>query len=65
MRPLTPTAVADAGLVRLGAGIRTPRPFVRPLATRPAGQATPPATAVPAAVADTGRVRLGAGIRRA
>jgi hypothetical protein len=65
MRHLTPADVADAGLVRLGAGIRAPRPFALPPVARPAGQAKPPAAAVPAAVADAGRVRLGAGIRRA
>ncbi|MDN3566704.1 hypothetical protein QWZ14_20205 [Paeniroseomonas aquatica] len=71
MRPLTPADVADAGLVRLGAGIRAPRPFALPLPLRPAGQGLrrpgqPPAAApVPAMVADSGLVRLGAGIRRA
>lgn len=71
MRPLTPADVADPGLVRLGAGIRAPRPFALPLASRPAGTLParlpgqpPPAVTVPAAVADAGRVRLGAGIRR-
>ena len=71
MRHLSPADVADAGLVRLGAGIRAPRPFARPLPPRrPAGAgagpaAAPPRAPVPAAVADAGRVRLGAGIRRA
>ncbi|MDO9707973.1 hypothetical protein [Paracraurococcus lichenis] len=61
MRKITLAAVADQGLVRLGAGVRQPaRPALRPLApaTRPAP------LAVPAAVADSGKVRLGAGVRR-
>ncbi|MBK1657293.1 hypothetical protein [Paracraurococcus ruber] len=58
MRKITLAAVADQGLVRLGAGIRKP-------GLRPTAPATRPApVAVPAAVADSGKVRLGAGIRR-
>lgn len=77
MPPLSPADVADAGLVRLGAGIRAPRPFSLPLPSRAPGHAlnrpgqqpaVPPmpavAARVPAMVADSGRVRLGAGIRR-
>ncbi len=74
MPPLSPADVADAGLVRLGAGIRAPRPVSLPLALRTPGHALnrpgqPPAVppmpaSVPAMVADSGRVRLGAGIRR-
>lgn len=43
MPPLTPADIADAGLVRLGAGIRAPH--ARP--PGPAGAARPAAAAMP------------------
>jgi len=63
MRKITLAAVADAGLVRLGAGIRQPaRTTARKAAPAPGPQ---PMVIIPAALADGGKVRLGAGIRRA
>ena len=76
MRKLSPADVADAGLVRLGAGIRAPRalplrptgrPLRRPIggqAGNPAAPILSPAPLLPADVADAGLLRLGAGIRR-
>ncbi len=64
---------ADAGLVRLGAGMRHAAPLsLRAVAPRqpqaPGAQAAQRPVAggvrVPAHVADAGRVRLGAGMRR-
>lgn len=61
MPKLTLAAVADKGLVRLGAGIRQPgRSALRPM--RPAARPAP--IVAPAAVRDDGKVHLGAGIRR-
>lgn len=71
MRKILP--VADAGLVRLGAGMRrtgaASARAVAPSAANPADAGdvsarpvTPKTT--PAAAADSGRVRLGAGMRR-
>jgi hypothetical protein len=81
MRKIHPADVADAGLVRLGAGMRSAarrRPLPHPVLGRPAaavaaaGACGGPSAPVPprpgldpAAIADAGRVRLGAGMRRA
>jgi hypothetical protein len=60
MSPILPAHIADAGLVRLGAGMRRATlpalPPVAPGQLRSGIQAT--------AIADAGRVRLGAGMRR-
>ena len=66
MHKLTLAAVADPGLVRLGAGIRKPLGLAtRPPARKPAPASRPAPLRAPAAVVDGGKVRLGAGIRRA
>jgi len=54
LRPLRPAATADAGRVRLGAGLRR----------QGAAVVTAGPLATPASVRDSGRVRLGAGLRR-
>ena len=60
MRPILPAQIVDAGLVRLGAGMRrSARPALPPVAP---GQLRSGIDA--AAIADAGRVRLGAGMRR-
>jgi hypothetical protein len=66
MRPILPAHIADAGLVRLGAGmLRAARPALPPVAPRPVRfGAGMKGGARPAAIADAGRVRLGAGMRR-
>jgi hypothetical protein len=66
MRLILLAHIADAGLVRLGAGMLRPaRPALPPVAP---GQlrfgAGMKVGARPAAIADAGRVRLGAGMRR-
>jgi hypothetical protein len=59
---LSPADVADAGRIRLGAGLRAAvKPLPAVLAS--AGPKSVPQP-VPAAIADAGKVRLGAGLRR-
>lgn len=65
MRTIPLAAVADAGLVRLGAGVRQPGRAAPSPSPRPLPQvAGPILVTAPPAVADSGRVRLGAGVRR-
>ncbi len=58
---LRPEDVADAGRVRLGAGLRAAAKPVPPAVS--AGPEDMPRP-VPVAVADPGKLRLGAGLRR-